>query len=327
MKMRTAFDSAEHPSCERLDRWQETARLALAPTVIRVDDPVTFQARMSHLDLGTVQLVSMAYSALRSARTPRMIRSSDPERYSVALILGGNQRISQADHVSLANAQDLTFFDTSHPFDAQVAPQGSSQARSVVAQFPKALLPARTFDRLLGARLSGRQGVGAMLAKVLTGLADETVDYRPSDAVRLAGILVDLITVTLARELDVEGETPLQTREHALVLCVLAYIDANLGDPGLSPAAIAAAHKVSDRHLHRLFKAQGMTVAAWIRRQRLDRCRRDLTDSRLRSRTVHSIATRYGFGDPAHFSRVFRAAYGMSPSECRERSSTSDLSA
>jgi AraC-like DNA-binding protein len=330
MRMSTVFDSADHPARERLERWQSTARLALAPTAIKVEDPGAFQARMGHLDLGTVQLASMSYSALRSVRTPKMIRTSDPERYSVALVLGGRQCLAQADRASVAGAGDLTFFDTSHPFDALVAPRECAQSGAVVAQFPKSLLPSGRYEQLLGARLSGRQGAGAMLAQVLTGLADEGADYRPADAARLSGVLVDLLTVALARELDAESEVAPETRGHALVLRVLAYIDANLADPRLSPATVAAAHQVSARHLHRLFKeqgpgageAEGVTVAEWIRRQRLSRCRRDLTDPRHRSRTLHSIAVRYGFGDPAHFSRVFRAVYGMSPSECRERSWT-----
>ncbi|MGW9499321.1 helix-turn-helix domain-containing protein [Streptomyces prasinus] len=48
-------------------------------------------------------------------------------------------------------------------------------------------------------------------------------------------------------------------------------------------------------------------------------CHRDLTDPRLRSRSIRAIATRWGFVDAAHFSRAFRAAYGVSPRDHRGR--------
>ncbi|MGY1503411.1 helix-turn-helix domain-containing protein [Streptomyces sp. QTS52] len=316
--IRTVFDSTDFPVGERFDRWRDTVRLSLVPTVVSVDDPDGFRATMSHLDLGTVQLASMALSPLRSSRTSRMIRSNDPEKYSVALVLGGEQYIRQAGHESVAGAYDLVFYDSSHPCDALVASGVPTPARTVVAQFSKSLLPPRVFDRLLGARLSGREGVGAVLAQILIGLADGTVGHRPSDSCRVAGILIDLLAVTLAQELDADADVPPETHQHALSLRVLAYIEQHLADPDLSPGVIAAAHQVSVRQLYRIFQQQGTSVAAWIRRQRLARCRHDLTDPLLRPRTVHSIAARYGFGDAAHFSRAFRAAYGMSPSEWRE---------
>ncbi|WP_189145366.1 hypothetical protein [Streptomyces lacrimifluminis] len=42
--------------------------------------------------------------------------------------------------------------------------------------------------------------------------------------------------------------------------------------------AHAACHHISVRYLHRLFPPQGITVSAWIRQRRPERCRRDLAD-------------------------------------------------
>ncbi|MEV6342924.1 helix-turn-helix transcriptional regulator [Actinoplanes sp. NPDC051851] len=80
----------------------------------------------------------------------------------------------------------------------------------------------------------------------------------------------------------------------------------------LGSAAVAAAHHISVRRLHQLFRHEPLTVAAQIRHDRLERCRDDLAAGRG---TVSAIAARWGFGDPAHFSRLFRAAYGCPPRE------------
>jgi AraC-like DNA-binding protein len=85
------------------------------------------------------------------------------------------------------------------------------------------------------------------------------------------------------------------------------------------PARIAAAHGLSVRHVHRLFHESGDTVAAAIRRGRLDRCRADLEDPSQRARSVTEIALRWGFNDSAHFSRAFKARFGLSPRAARKR--------
>ena len=102
---------------------------------------------------------------------------------------------------------------------------------------------------------------------------------------------------------------------------VKATIERRLHEPDLGPAALAAAHFISTRYLHRLFEREGVSVSEWIRVRRLERCRRDLEDPALAGETVLAIASRWGLRNPGHFSRLFRDAYGCSPSSVRARAS------
>jgi AraC-like DNA-binding protein len=74
---------------------------------------------------------------------------------------------------------------------------------------------------------------------------------------------------------------------------------------------------VSTRYLHRLFADEGSTVSGWIRQRRLEGCRRDLADPSRCDETVTSIGSRWGLTSSAHLSRLFREAYGVSPTEYR----------
>ncbi|MGW1626025.1 helix-turn-helix transcriptional regulator [Streptomyces sp. NPDC002172] len=76
-------------------------------------------------------------------------------------------------------------------------------------------------------------------------------------------------------------------------------------------------HQISLRYLHRVCQQQATTPMAFIRQQRLDRCRRDLANAALSHLTIHAVATRWGYPQPDRFSRAFRTAVGMSPSEYR----------
>nr|WP_319673967.1 helix-turn-helix domain-containing protein [Streptomyces sp. ME18-1-4] len=107
------------------------------------------------------------------------------------------------------------------------------------------------------------------------------------------------------------GRSPLLVR-------VMEYVELHLTDSDLLPEVIARAHHISVRYLHKLFKEEDTTGGRWILRRRLEECRRDLMRNGRGSRTIAAVAGRWGFLSAAHFSRVFRSAYGMSPREWRD---------
>jgi AraC-like DNA-binding protein len=164
--------------------------------------------------------------------------------------------------------------------------------------------------------VSGEHGLGALIGPFLMGVGGLLGEVDRRSGARLAGNVVDLVATTLADRLDLTvGDS--DGGRHALFQRVTAYIEARLGDAGLGPGDIAAAHHISTRYLHKLFHAEGTTVSTWIRERRLERCGRDLRDPLQNARPVSAIGTRWGYTDAAHFSRTFKAAYGISPREYR----------
>lgn len=101
---------------------------------------------------------------------------------------------------------------------------------------------------------------------------------------------------------------------HALVL---EWIEDNLSEPTLDPERIAAANHISIRQLHRLFADLGITCRRYLVRRRLERVRADLIVTDL---SLGSLGLRWGYSDPTHLSRAFRAEYGISASEVRRHS-------
>lgn len=93
------------------------------------------------------------------------------------------------------------------------------------------------------------------------------------------------------------------------------HVRMHLQEPGLGPASIAQAYSISVRALHGLFEEVDESVAGLVRSERLTRCMQDLQQPGGGS--VTDIAFRWGFSDSAHFSRVFKRAFGVPPSAVR----------
>ncbi|MCB1329814.1 MAG: AraC family transcriptional regulator, partial [Maritimibacter sp.] len=75
---------------------------------------------------------------------------------------------------------------------------------------------------------------------------------------------------------------------------------------------------VTPTHLSRVMRgATGQPATAAIQDRIIREARRNLAYSNL---SVSQIAYGLGYDDPAHFSRVFRRATGLSPSEFRRKS-------
>ncbi len=315
----TVFRSADLPVAERFASWYDMAcHCSHVASVIRSDHEADFRATVHLLDLGAVRLSRLTYPSLQTWRTPRQIRQFDPEAYCLSLTSRGSMRLAQAGRETVAGPHDFMLYDTSRPFQGRAEADGHD-VEGMVLQFPRRLLPlpAGKLTRLMVRRLPARDGVGALLRRYLIELTRHGARYSAADITRLTTIALDLLAAVYAHHLEADAALPPETHRRALQVRIHDFIRCHLGNPDLSPETIAAAHQISVRHLQKLFQEQGLTVATWIRHRRLEQCRRVLADPRQRSRPVHAVAARWGFTDAAHFSRLFRGTYGISPTEYR----------
>jgi AraC-like DNA-binding protein len=314
-------------SSDRLAYFREAVLREAAPVDIYGDRGDNFWGRLAVGKLGvltTVQMASRSTARRGLRRSAELIRRSDPELYHVVLHEEGSTVLTCGHRQTEPRPGDISLLDSSRPYEGW---HESGAGRYLGFHVPRKLLPippAVTGD-LIGARLSGRAGIGALLRSFAIQAAGDLSSYTTLDAIRVSTLLIDLVAAFIAHELGNPTVLPTESGRQTLYLQAQRFIQQRLGDPNLAPATIAEAHHVSIRTLHRLFESSGYTVAEWIRTRRLDRCRRDLADPALADRPIHAIAARWGFTVPSHFSRAFQSAYGMSPSEYRRALTRSEL--
>lgn len=314
------ISTAEVPAEDRFGFWRDVNATLWAPYDLHCEPQLRtgFEARVRVSQFGPVQaslLTSMPHSI---NRTPKLIRRSDPEMFKLGCIVRGGGTITQEGQSLDFHVGDLKLYDTSSPYLGQLA---FPVSQVLLLRFPRSLLPLPPKDlrRLSAGRIPVARGVGALSSQFMLQLAHRMDELTPAETARLSILTLDVLTAALADALDAQAILPPDTRRRALMAQIHAFIGEYLGDADLTPDAIAAAHHISLRYLHKLFHEDGHTVAGWIRKRRLEHCRRELASPHLAARPIHAIAARWGFANPAHFSQMFRSAYGLSPRQFRQQ--------
>ncbi|MCB1273523.1 MAG: helix-turn-helix domain-containing protein [Leucobacter sp.] len=273
-----------------------------------------FSSRLSSIEADGIAFTEVAAMPHVVERTDATIEQGGSGYYKLSLLLAGRSMLVQDGRELVMRPGDLTIYDTSRPYSLIF----TERFRNLIVMFPKDRLEVpNAVAQVLTAQRLGEQGggVASLVTSFLAPIPGQFESFGPGVRARLAHTALDLIGTLVTSIIDASPER--QDPHRMLLHQICGYIEAELGSSDLSPGRIAAAHFISTRHLHALFKQADTTVSTWVRERRLERCRADLIDPLLADRAVAAIAARWGFTDPAHFSRVFKAAYGCAPSELR----------
>ena len=308
--MSQKFTAEGVPARSRVDYW----RHVLGGLVGSVEPFGALPRSLPAADAGPLRVVDIVVDQAGGAdRARQHIRSDDPELCDVDVVVRGRGAVEQDRRSADVRPGDFTVVDLARPAHWDMSP-----TRLVTLAFPFAMLQLNHDDlaRLTATPIRGTMGTAALASSLARNLADQldaldTVDPRAGTA------LLDLLSAALHARLD--KPLPQETRERAIVHHVYRFIETHLSDPELSPATVAAAHHISLRYLYKLFALEDPTVARLIQQRRLERCRHDLMDAAQATKPVSAIAARWGLANPGHFSKLFRAAYGMTPTEFRVR--------
>lgn len=301
------------PVPRRRSYWREALSQTFGGVDMTVPDEV-YSGTIRTEPLGRLQAVTVDGDGLSALRTRRLVTQGSKDYVVVKLLDRGVARLEQDGREAVVGPGDIFVYDMARPLRLHL-PQ-SFRTKSLVVPREVLGLSESDLTHVTASPLCPDTPLGGLLSPFLAGLVDGAGTYSPRTSELMARNVVDMLGALAGEVLGRSHEdTPGGNR--ALLLRIQAFIDRHLADPDLTPQSIARAHRISLRYLHKLFESEDVTVGRWIQRRRLEECRRDLA-RRASSSTIAAVAHRWGFTSAAHFSRAFRAAYGMAPREWRD---------
>ncbi len=301
-------------TCGNVDGWRDTLRehfVALDVADPAADGPFSSDVRSTLV--GHLSVAEVSSAPQSCVRSDRLVRDH-PETYlQVGMLAHGRAVVEQDGRETVLEPGRFVVYETDRPFSWHFA----EPWKLLVLTWPRHLVDLDAdVSRSATARALGDDRLGGIVARSLA----ETVLAPPEQAEvgrRLAGELSALVATTLGEHRD--DETLSVPAAAGLRHSVAAHIADHIEDGDLSIEAIARAHYVSVRGLHRAFAGVDMTVGSLIRSLRLAHARQRLTDPHDADLSVTEIAHACGFADLPTFSRGFKIEYQESPSSYRRR--------
>jgi AraC-like DNA-binding protein len=272
-----------------------------------------FFGSITNQTLGNIQFSDVDSCAQHVVRTRSKISQSGKDYFLLSLQTRGRGMLTQDGRTALLQPGDFALYDTTRPYDLRF----DDEFGQLVLRLPRRTVTDQLADaeRLTALRIAGDRGTGLLASTFIRQLHDSIDTIDLTSASRLHCSAIDLIATALA---DQAGRTP-HTSESQYILRrrICAFIDAHLDDYRLDCAMIAAAHRISERYLRKIFATSTMSASQWLWSRRLQQARRDLLDPLRAHLSISAIGYDVGFKDCAHFSRAFKAKFGESPSACR----------
>lgn len=274
-----AYSTAASAPEARAAEWTRVIAEAYFPLQLAFREPESFTGQLERRLMGQVSLSRLATAPMQFERKPSHIAYTDQEEYLVTVPRNSMVEFSQLGR------------------DVRCEPGGFILERGDE--------PAQVID--------ARTGLPNLLTSMMAQL--QTLSRAETRAAEVLGRqIVEVLAIALddgaARD---EGVTSSVRAGH--LSRAERVIRQNLSNPALSPEFVAERCGISKRYLHELFSDTDKTVAQFTREERLFAARDAIRSSRTLS--MAEIAYRFGFSDQAQFSRLFKAQFDMTPSDCR----------
>lgn len=308
MSEMTVWSTDSVPQRGAFDAWSHKMPELHLPWALSCPHREQFSASVRYRRLDDITLAEFRGGQYRGNRSAG--RSSEDQRMiGVLLNLSGRLVCRYAGDDLVLEADQILVWDSelADGFEG-VEPHHELSVMLPRARVPEALGAVAAQNSAVTSVKPG-SGLVAVAAAQLKAIS------RELDALSDAGLQIacQAFFDTLDAALATPGDRAIASARAGLLGQVRRFIEDNLDDPALSASSIARAHAISVRTLHLLFADTGTTVSRSIRQRRLDVCYRELSRARP-GKTVTDVASRWGFVDSAHFSRLFKQAYGVTPS-------------
>ncbi len=316
--MPTVFASTDVEGRRQFDAYHRAISRRIARMDVQPERPSRFDCTIAEQRVGGLQLLDISSDPVMIERSRQCISVDQRSHYIVGLNMTGRCAIRHDGTEVVVGADTFFLLDKALPYETTFF----DRSQRILVCVSRDQLDRRLNDpaRYLHMTAPTLAGVGRVAAEYLKLLLAEAGSMSSGHQLQTAETCLDLLAMALdAGQIGAAEPSAARGAGTMLLSRIKAFIRCHLSDPELSPALVAERHGISKRYLHALFAGTDTTLGAWIREERLTRAHATLADPRTAHLTVTEIALRQGFNDIPHFSRQFKARFGLSPTALRGR--------
>lgn len=297
---------------ERLPQWRDWIWRHFGGLESDFYGDTGFDGRLCASRAGDVILTRLEGGRHRVLRSTQLARRDDGAWLKIVAPWQGSATVHQDGREASAREGGWIIYDTTAGYEID----NPEATEHLIVMCPKAQMAERGvhLPPLMARRVGGGSGISRVALDTMRATYRELPTMSDTAARGAGELIMQLVRLSL---LELSGQETAVTQKLALRDRIRDHVARHLRDPQLSIEHIARALNCSKRLLHGAFAQDDLTLASYIQQQRLQACIDELRRGLPASRSITDVALSWGFGNPSHFSRLFREHTGMSPSEFR----------
>jgi AraC-like DNA-binding protein len=292
--------------------WREAVCEAVLNVATEMPAGEHFAGEIGCASYGELRFAAFTSSAHQIVRRNAHIARSTNDHFLLSLQRSGVSRMQQCGRACELQPGDIGIVDGSRPFSVTF-PQAVGR---IVAVIPAGMLQSRApwlRDRPIG--LVARDGaLHDVLRTYIERLAGPDCESE-REAELLADNLSNLVALLTACS---ASEQRISQERISDLDRMFTFMRRHVSNPDLSPQSLADHMRISVRTVHKRFEEANTTFRQWLLQERLDACRRALGDRRCSDMTITQVAYSLGYNDLSHFTKKFRARFGIPPGRFRK---------
>lgn len=320
--MQEVFSSAACPPEEALRIYVHLNQREFYHGELRIEDDRRFDLQLKKALTSPLSITHISSrSCLSYRRNLNHIRRNAAGFRMLWIVRQGSVELQRSQGACTIEAGQAGMTDADTPFKVTHRPNGISPYEAM-----QVMIPPDLFYRHLGEaeyflrpfHLNGPHGKAFL--EVLDLITRQASKLRASSLQALSLALLDTLGDHLrAEDFDLPQRHSIPDQR---LKDIEDYILMHLTDPDMSYENVARNCGISSRYLSYLLAGHGTSFSDLLWRSRLARAHDLICAPATANLSIQEIAHMCGFKSGSHFSRRFKAAYGSSPREFRNRSAS-----
>lgn len=263
-------------------------------------------AHVPALPFEIAEITASAVSATRNSLPPHM-----QDRVHIIMCLEGSVEVQHCRQHARLYPGEMTLLDSTAGCVVNV--DDNHRSRTVELRREHMATWSVPVEAMAGARIPADTIFSSQIADLVASVVQNPDRASPHGLV-VQDILARMLSCCIS-----ESRTPLlrPPAQPSELERMAQWVRGALQSDMITPDQLATHFGYSRRNLYRLFARAGHTPNSWLLQIKLEQGRELLAQLGGRDGLIATIAYRCGFSDAAHFSRLFKQKYGLTPMEFR----------